>query len=149
MALKLLGKFNFRIVLFVGILLVLITIFLCYGLAVSLGHKDAWLPTISECGVLPPEMYFFRWGILVGGLLLVVEAVVLHTASRVSNTAAWLGGIAGFLLTGVAVVSADDDITLHLSKFLPNCQFGTLNCLLYMPHEHGMRIRSGWPALRR
>lgn len=126
MALKLLGKFNFRTILFAGILLVLITVFLCYALAVTLGHKPAWLPTISECGVMPPEMYFFRWGIMAGGLLLVVEAVVLHTANRASNTAATLGGIAGFLLTGVATVSVDDDLTLHLSK-LPFCDATALH----------------------
>lgn len=40
------------------------TVFLCYGLAVGLGHEPAWLPMISDCGWKAPECYFFRFGLL-------------------------------------------------------------------------------------
>lgn len=113
---KLLGKFNFRIVLFSGIIEVLFTILFCYILAVTLKHKPLWLPTISECGEMPPEKYFFRWGILVGGLLLVVEAVVLHTAKRSSDWVFVLGVIAGLGLTGVAAVASNEDLPLHMGE---------------------------------
>ena len=113
---KILGKFNFRIVLFTGIIEVLITVLLCYTLAVSLHHKPAWLPTVSECGEEAPEKYFFRWGIFVGGLLLMVEALVLHTAERSSNAVYYLGLIAGACLTGVATVASNEDLPLHLGS---------------------------------
>lgn len=113
---KVLAKINFRTILYFGIIEVLITILLCYILAVTLQHKPVWLPTISECGELPPEKYFFRWGILVGGLLLVVEADTLHNAKRVSNLVYSLGLVAGFCLTGVAVCASNENITVHLSK---------------------------------
>lgn len=128
---KLLGKFNFRIVLFSGIIEVLFTILLCYILAVKLKHKPMWLPTISECGEMPPERYFFRWGILVGGLLLVVESVVLHTAKRSSDWVFVLGIIAGLGLTGVAAVASNENLPLHLGeacKVLPWILFTYHNC---------------------
>lgn len=116
MAFKLLGKIDFRIILYSGIIEVLITVLLCYILAVTLQHKPVWLPTVSECGEMPPEKYFFRWGILVGGLLLVIEAVVLHTAKRSSDFVFSLGIIAGLCLTGVAVVASNEDLPLHLGE---------------------------------
>lgn len=123
---ELLGKFNFRIILYSGILEVLITILGCYILAVSLGHKEVWLPTISECGEQPPEKHIFRWGIMVGGLLLVVEAAVLWVAKRASNHVFGLGVVAGVLLTGVACVASNEDLPVHLCKQLmctANCPF--------------------------
>lgn len=113
---KLLGKFNFRIVLYSGIILVLVTVLLCYILAVSLDHKPVWLPTVSECGEMPPEKYIFRWGILVGGLLLVIEAVMLHFAERSSKHVFALGIIAGLSLTGVACVASNEDLPVHLGE---------------------------------
>ncbi len=113
---KLLGKLNFRIVLFFGILEVIFTVLLCYILAVTLQHKPVWLPTISACGELEPEKHFFRWGILVGGLLLAIEAVVLYLAKRLSTLGFWLGMIAGFALTGVAVVASNEELTVHWSE---------------------------------
>ena len=113
---ELLGRFNFRIVLYSGIIEVLITILVCYALAVSLGHKPVWLPTISECGEEAPEKHIFRWGIMTGGLLLVTEAVVLWVAKRASNHVFGLGAIAGLLLTGVACVASNEDLPVHLGE---------------------------------
>lgn len=118
MELKLLGKLNFKWVLYFGIVEVIITIILCYVLAVVLGHKPAWLPTISECGEYPPEKHFFRWGIMVGGLLLMIEAVMLHNAKLLSTVGYWLGLIAGFCLTGVAVVASNEYRNIHLGMWV-------------------------------
>jgi len=115
---KILGKLNFKEVLFAGIFEVLFTIFLCYILAVSLGHKEAWLPTISECGVYSPEKYFFRWGILAGGLLLCLEAVVLWLPKRISTVVSALAFLAGIALTLVAVVSVQENYTVHMSELV-------------------------------
>lgn len=113
---KILGKLNFNYVLYFGILEVLITIILCYILAVTLQHKPIWLPTISECGEQAPEKYFFRWGILVGGLLLMIEGVMLHGAKRNSTLVLVLSLITGASLTGVAVVASNEDLPVHLGR---------------------------------
>lgn len=115
---KILGKLNFKPILFFGVLEVLSLILFCYILAVTLQHLDPWLPTISECGELSPEKYFFRWGIMIGGVLLVLEAVFLHNAKRLSDLAFVLGFVAGLCLTGVACVASNENRTFHLSKFL-------------------------------
>jgi hypothetical membrane protein len=113
---KLLGKLDFRFVLYSGIILVLVTILSCYALAVALGHKPLWLPTVSECGVEAPEKYIFRWGILAGGLLLVLEALVLYLPKRASGHVFVLGVIAGVCLTGVACVAVNEDFTVHMGE---------------------------------
>lgn len=113
---KILAKLSFRVILYTGIVEVLFTILLCYGLAVALGHKPMFLPTISECGEEAPEKYFFRWGILVGGILLAVEAVFLHNAKRISQLGYTFGVIAGVALTGVACVASNENLTIHLGK---------------------------------
>ena len=113
---KLLAKLNFRVILYTGIVEVLFTILLCYALAVILGHKPVFLPTISECGEEAPEKYFFRWGILVGGILLVIEAITLHNAKRISQHGFIIGVIAGVCLTGVACVASNEDLTIHMGK---------------------------------
>lgn len=33
-----------------------VVVLLCYGIAVKEGHVKAWLPSISACGELPPEV---------------------------------------------------------------------------------------------
>ncbi len=84
---KILGKFNFRIVLFTGIIEVLVTVLLCYTLAVTLQHKPAWLPTVSdcECGAEAPEKYLGSWW--EGSCMLVVESVLLgaHAHMHAAN----------------------------------------------------------------
>ncbi len=116
MDLKIIGKVNFRNILYFGVLEVLATVLICYTLAVMEGHKPAWLPTISECGVEPPEKYIFRWGIMTGGILLFIEAIILYWSKWTSSLEYYLGMIAGLLLTGVAVVAVNENLTVHLSK---------------------------------
>ena len=115
---QILGKINFRLILYTGIVEVLFTILFCYILAVTLQHKPVWLPTISECGELAPEKYVFRGGILFGGILLVVEGVFLHNAKRLSRLGFIFGVIAGIGLVGVACVASNEDLPLHLGKLI-------------------------------
>ena len=115
---KILGKIDLRTILYFGVSEILITIILCYVLAVTLQHQPVWLPTISECGELSPEKYFFRWGILVGGLLLVIESTVLRAADRISTITFYAGVLAGLCLTGVAVVASNENLPVHLGKLV-------------------------------
>lgn len=115
---KVLGKIDFKIILYVGVLEVLFTVLLCYVLAVTLQHKPLWLPTISECGELEPEKHFFRWGIMFGGLLLMLEAVVLYLPQRITRLEFILGLVAGFCLTGVSVVASNENLDIHMGEWV-------------------------------
>jgi len=53
------------------------TILTCYGLAVFLGHAPAWLPMISDCALLPPEMFLFRIGMISAALLLNINSLLM------------------------------------------------------------------------
>lgn len=111
---KVLGRLIVRHLLYIGLMEVLITIIICYIMAVTLQHKPVWLPTISECGELSPEKHFFRWGIMMGGILLAVESVVLWLPKIISTLVFALGFIAGLALTGVAVIASNEDLPVHL-----------------------------------
>lgn len=58
---KVLSQVPVNVFIHVSALVITLTIFLCYGIAVGLGHVKAWLPMISDCAVLPPEKYPFRY----------------------------------------------------------------------------------------
>jgi hypothetical membrane protein len=64
----------------------LITIFVCYGIAVYLGHVDKpWLPMISDCGVFPPEKYIFRVGLITSAGLLLRAAKMVRDYVRAAT----------------------------------------------------------------
>ena len=114
-----LGEFPGKKLVHLGAAEMLVTILLCYTVAVKEGHVKAWLPTISACGEHPPENYFFRYGILVGGMLLVVLALFVYSAdfpfSR-DKTNLTLGVTAGFCLGVVAVVAANEASVVHTGE---------------------------------
>lgn len=95
------------------------TIFLCYVLAVSLGHVPAWLPMISDCAVYPPEKYPFRLGLVVGAVILALSTVVVYQSDR-SFSNSKLGLVLGIVgsagLSVVAVVNEDENPPVHGSK---------------------------------
>jgi hypothetical protein len=114
-----LGKLPGSLLIHFGTVVMLGTIILCYVIAVMDGHVVAWLPTISECGENPPEQYFFRYGILTGGLLLVVLALYIYTADfsfshNQINLA--MGVIAGLALGVVAVCAANENNVVHTTS---------------------------------
>ena len=96
--------------------IILGTVFLCYGLAVGLGHVPAWLPMISDCAVEAPEKYPFRMGIVVGAFLLVFEVVAVYNSDRKfskNKACLYLGCIASFGLAVVGVVNEKENNTIH------------------------------------
>jgi hypothetical protein len=115
----------------------LATIFICYGIAVYLGHVDKpWLPMISDCGVFPPEKYLFRIGLITSaGLLLRAAKMVrdyVRAASRQRERAAgstrssccglnhtaedcsvYIVSVSSTCLATVAAVSEAEDNPIH------------------------------------
>ena len=96
------------------------TILLCYGLAVGLGHVQAWLPMISDCAVEAPERYPFRMGFVVGAFVLGLEAVAVYNSDRVfskNKLCLYSGCIASFGLGIVGVVNEKENNTVHSGEY--------------------------------
>ena len=113
---KIIGKVPLNIFIHICALELLGAIFLCYALAVSLGHVPAWLPMISDCAVLPPEKYTFRWGFVIGAMLLGAQNVLIYGADKPysrSKTSLTLGLLAAFCLSVVGVVNEVEDNSIH------------------------------------
>ena len=101
-----------------GASVILTTIFVCYGVAVYLGHVPAWLPMISDCAVLPPEKYFFRLGMVTGAIFLAIDSKLIYHADKsftYSKTCLILGIIASIGLSIVGVVNEKENNTIHSS----------------------------------
>ena len=114
-----LEKLPVNAVFHVGVVLPLGTIFLCYTVATSLDHVPVWLPMISDCAVLPPEKYPFRWGIVLSAAIFAGQSVLLYGADRPysrSKVALFLGLLTSFCLSVVGVVNEAEDNTIHSSK---------------------------------
>lgn len=110
---KILEKFTARALIHFGAIEMTFTILLCYALAVANHHVKPWLPTISACGEHPPEQYPFRFGIMIGAMLLFVEAISLN-AAKISSTLTYVMGVVAALCLGVvAVVASNEDNTVH------------------------------------
>ena len=115
-----LGKIPGKTFVHFGAGVMLVTIFLCYGIAVGEGHVKPWLPTISMCGEQPPEQYFFRFGIHTGAMLLVVLALYVYVADfpfshDVLNLV--MGVVAGLCLGVVSVVASNEANTVHSGQW--------------------------------
>ena len=132
-----LGKLPAKSVIHFGALLLLATILLCYTLAVKEGHVPVWLPTISACGEHPPEWYFFRYGILVGGLLLAILALYIYTADfpfSHNSVNVGLGVTAGLFLGVIAICAANENRTVHLCEWNLHAPFSSSLSLPYSHH---------------
>lgn len=111
-----LGQVPLNVLFHVSVLLPTATILLCYTLAASLGHVPAWLPMISDCAVLPPEKYPFRWGIVLSAALMGIQSVLVYGANKPyskSKVALVVGVLASFCLSVIGVVNEDEDNTIH------------------------------------
>lgn len=92
------------------------TILLCYGIAVASGHVPAWLPMISDCAVLAPEKYPFRFGMILGATLLEVEILLVYFADKgfSGDKACLVIGSIGTLGFGVVgAVNEEENNTIH------------------------------------
>ena len=100
----------------IGVLETLGTVFLCYALAVVNGHVPEWLPMISDCAVYPPEKYPFRLGLLVAAMFIVLETVFVYSANveTLKNRSCLAAGvIASITLAIVSVVNEQENDSIH------------------------------------
>eukprot|EP00761_Pharyngomonas_kirbyi_P012726 gb/GECH01012753.1/.p1 GENE.gb/GECH01012753.1/~~gb/GECH01012753.1/.p1 ORF type:complete len:727 (+),score=126.92 gb/GECH01012753.1/:1-2181(+) len=63
-------------VIVTGIALSMIT---SVTLSMSLGHKDSYLPTLSETGIQAPERYFFMGPLVIASVVFAFGSVALHS----------------------------------------------------------------------
>lgn len=112
-----LGRIKASTIVHFTALLGLGTISLCYVLAASLKHVKPWLPMISDCAVLPPEEFPFRFGVLTTALLMAGESLIIYLAAvPKSKVALGLGVVASLCLGVVGVVNEEEASKLHSSK---------------------------------
>eukprot|EP01100_Stratorugosa_tubuloviscum_P011036 TRINITY_DN484_c0_g1_i1.p1 TRINITY_DN484_c0_g1~~TRINITY_DN484_c0_g1_i1.p1 ORF type:complete len:254 (+),score=76.68 TRINITY_DN484_c0_g1_i1:153-914(+) len=129
-----------------AVALSLLTIFGCYILAVLLGHVDPWIPMISDCGVYPPETYFFRMGLVVSAMLLELNSVAMlaflhslkvHGLQCCDKFGFFVASLACFGLATVAVVNEKENGTVHGTAavifFLGYLIYMMLTTLRFMP----------------
>ena len=98
--------------------MILTTIFVCYGIAVYLGHVPAWLPMISDCAILPPEKYLFRLGIVTGAIFLAIESKLIYHVDQsfsYSKFGLIMGTMAPCGLAIVGVVNEKENNGIHSS----------------------------------
>ena len=115
---KILGKIGLKRIFYFGVTEALVTLVICYVLAVSVNHKPVWLPSISRCGLQSPEIFLFRWGMTASGLLLALESAILYMAKKISFVTLPLGVLAGLSLTGLATVSSSESYFVHRCKLI-------------------------------
>ena len=112
----------------IAILSTFATILICYGLAVIYIHVPAWLPFISWCGILPPERYPFRVGLVIGALLLALEVILCYGAGigPKNKVCLILGLVSSVGLAVVAVVNLEENVYIHASMYIllnNSCRF--------------------------
>eukprot|EP00118_Oscarella_pearsei_P010306 m.62828 g.62828 ORF g.62828 m.62828 type:complete len:237 (+) comp35111_c0_seq2:80-790(+) len=110
------GSLPVQTITYITVVVTTTTVFLCYGLAVGLGHVPAWLPMISDCAVEPPEKYPFRFGIISGATALFANVFLVYWAFpnfslRKFSTA--MGAIASIGLAIAAAVNEEENNTVH------------------------------------
>lgn len=112
-------KISVPVVIHIAVLELLGTIFLCYGIAVWLGHVPVWLPMISDCAVDSPEKYPFRLGMIMGACLLQVEVLLAYHSNKGYSRSKFClvtGSLASIGLGVVGAVNEEENNTVHSSK---------------------------------
>ncbi|XP_065828883.1 DNA damage-regulated autophagy modulator protein 1-like [Oscarella lobularis] len=110
------GSIPVKLVTYTTVGITTTTIFLCYALAVGLGHVPAWLPMISDCAVESPEKYPFRLGIISGATALIANVLLVYSAFpsfSLRKTSAAFGVVASVGLAIVGAVNEEEDNTVH------------------------------------
>lgn len=115
---QIIAKEPLRVWMVQGASVILTTIFVCYGIAVLLGHVPVWLPMISDCAVLPPEKYIFRLGIVTGAIFLGIGSKLIYHADKsysYSTLELSLSTISAIGLGIVGVVNEEENNGIHSS----------------------------------
>eukprot|EP01137_Pigoraptor_chileana_P004276 Opistho-2@2607 len=122
---EVLGQLQVRSLTFLSVGIAMTTIFTCYGFAVGLGHVPAWLPMISDCAVQAPERYPFRFGIISGAVLMIINVVIMYTylatlrlqatsfGPKYDMTSMILGTVASLGLATVGAVNEEELLPVH------------------------------------
>ena len=129
---QIISRETLQIFIVQGATIVLVTIFSCYGIGVSLGHVPVWLPMISDCGVYSPEKYFFRLGLVIGSIFLYAESFLLYNADKAfsnSRLSMILSLLSSMGLAVVGVVNEKENDTVHTGNYL---SFALLTCFMYI-----------------
>jgi len=101
-------------------ILVPLTIFTCYIIAVSKGHVKPWLPYISDCAVDYPEAYIFRSGMTMASFFMILNCFEFYLFIKRYNKKILpfisfiIGIISNVGLGGVAVINEKENHTLHI-----------------------------------
>lgn len=125
----------------------LTTIILCYVLAVSLGHVQPWLPMISDCGVLPPECFLFRAGLVLAAAALSVQVVSVFNAERDttrSRAALAFGLLSAVGLAIIGVVSEKESSGAHTGEPATQTDLAMLCARLFVCY---FRVCSSYTAV--
>lgn len=114
------ASFSVPILTYVTVGLTTSTILVSYVIAVSLHHEPAWLPMISDCAIKAPEMYIFRYGMLVSASLLATNVLIVHAATKATYSRAHLtltcGLLAAFGLGMLTAVNVHEFTAVHGGK---------------------------------
>ena len=100
----------------------IVTVLICYFLAVSLGHVPAFFPMISDLDTNPPEYYVFRIGFLFSSLLLLfcewqlkcLYANVFREFDKTRAVAYAVSCVSALFLALLTSISEDEFYDLHL-----------------------------------
>jgi hypothetical protein len=113
-----LGEVRVGYVFHTGVLLAVGTLLACYTLALSFGHVRLWpVPMISDCAVLPPEMFPFRLGVVLSAVLMALQNVMVFIAGVPRSKVAVVFGVAAsFGMAVVGVVNEKEASKVHSSK---------------------------------
>jgi hypothetical protein len=101
-------------------ILVPLTIFICYIIAVSKGHVKPWLPYISDCAVGYPETYIFRSGMTMASFFMILNCFEFYLFIKRYNKTILpffsfvFGTISNTGLGGVAVINEKENHRLHI-----------------------------------
>ena len=125
MKMEILDKLSVKMFVFVGVLEMLSTLLLGYGLYEITGHAfnattgHGLIPVISDCGVKSPEKYVFRIGFVIGGLLMAVQCVAISYLDKgpTARLSLVVGLVQGCGIAVVGVVSETENIVVHVRKF--------------------------------
>lgn len=111
-----LSQVSLSFIIRVGIVHSILTVMICYIIAVTKDHVDI-IPMISDCGVMKPEQYFFRFGTTVAAVILATGSIGIYLSNTAyqSKLALILSLLASLSLAVVGIVSQVENWTMHTS----------------------------------